>query len=182
MIKATPVLDETVTQAHNLYNRALYDIRQAFFKHQYINSFTDLNAMFKKRYELKENMLYHKLGYVQSAQQTLKEVMTVWQAWLRALKTYRKNPTKFTGRPRMPKYLHRDQRHTFYVISQNARVNKAGFLVIPKLSIKIRLASTDIKKIGRVAFKPVDKVIVPYKTNKEIKYLSDNESTKKRRP
>lgn len=179
LIKATPVLDETVTQAHNLYNRALYDIRQAFFKHQYINSFTDLNAMFKKRYELKENMLYHKLGYVQSAQQTLKEVMTVWQAWLRALKTYRKNPTKFTGRPRMPKYLHRDQRHTFYVISQNARVNKAGFLVIPKLSIKIRLASTDIKKIGRVAFKPVDKVIVTYKTNKEIKYLSDNESTKK---
>lgn len=177
LIKATPVLDETATQAHNLYNRALYDIRQAFFKHQYINSFTDLNAMFKKRYELKENMLYHKLGYVQSAQQTLKEVMTVWQAWLRALKTYRKNPTKFTGRPRMPKYLHRDQRHTFYVTSQNARVNKAGFLVIPKLSIKIRLASTDIKKIGRVAFKPVAngyKVIVPYKTNKEIKYLYDN--------
>ena len=177
LIKATPILDETATQAHNLYNRALYDIRQAFFKHQYINSFTDLNAMFKKRYELKENMLYHKLGYVQSAQQTLKEVMTVWQAWLRALKTYRKNPTKFTGRPRMPKYLHRDQRHTFYVTSQNARVNKAGFLVIPKLSIKIRLASTDIKKIGRVAFKPVAngyKVIVPYKTNKEIKYLSDN--------
>lgn len=177
LIKATPVLDETATQAHNLYNRALYDIRQAFFKHQYINSFTDLNAMFKKRYELKENMLYYKLGYVQSAQQTLKEVMTVWQAWLRALKTYRKNPTKFTGRPRMPKYLHRDQRHTFYVTSQNARVNKAGFLVIPKLSIKIRLASTDIKKIGRVAFKPVAngyKVIVPYKTNKEIKYLSDN--------
>lgn len=135
LIKATPILDETATQAHNLYNCALYDIRQAFFKHQYINSFTDLNAMFKKRYELKENMLYHKLGYVQSAQQTLKEVMTVWQAWLRALKTYRKNPTKFTGRPRMPKYLHRDQRHTFYVTSQNARVNKAGFLVIPKLSI-----------------------------------------------
>ena len=105
--------------------------------------------------------------------------MTVWQAWLRALKNYRKNPTMFTGRPRMPKYLHRDQRHTFYVTSQNARVNKAGFLVIPKLSIKIKLASTDIKKIGRVAFKPVDKVIVPYKTNKEIKYLSDNESTKK---
>lgn len=135
LIKATPILNETATQAHNLYNCALYDIRQAFFKHQYINSFTDLNAMFKKRYELKENMLYHKLGYVQSAQQTLKEVMTVWQAWLRALKTYRKNPTKFTGRPRMPKYLHRDQRHTFYVTSQNARVNKAGFLVIPKLSI-----------------------------------------------
>ena len=68
LIKATPVLDETATQAHNLYNRALYDIRQAFFKHQYINSFTDLNAMFKKRYELKENMLYHKLVYGPSAQ------------------------------------------------------------------------------------------------------------------
>lgn len=51
LIKATPVLDETATQAHNLYNRALYDIRQAFFKHQYINNFTDLRVRLVNEYE-----------------------------------------------------------------------------------------------------------------------------------
>lgn len=182
LIPAAPLLDEAATQAHNLYNRALYDVRQAFFKRQYINSFTDLNTLFKKRYESKENMLYHKLGYVQSAQQTLREVMTIWQAWFKALKAYRKNPARFTGRPRMPRYLHKSQRHTFYVTTQNAQIVRKdeqdkGYLVIKKLGIKIKLASADIKKIGRVAFKPVAngyKVIVPYKTKQKIKYLPDN--------
>lgn len=182
LIPATPLLDEVATQAHNLYNRALYDVRQAFFKRQYINSFTDLNTLFKKRCESKENMLYHKLGYVQSAQQTLREVTTIWQAWFKALKAYRKNPARFTGRPRMPRYLHKSQRHTFYVTNQNAQIVRKdeqdkGYLVIKKLGIKIKLASADIKKIGRVAFKPVAngyKVIVPYKTNQKIKYLPNN--------
>ncbi len=108
--------------------------------------------------------------------------MTIWQAWFKALKAYRKNPARFTGRPRMPRYLHKSQRHTFYVTNQNAQIVRKdeqdkGYLVIKKLGIKIKLASADIKKIGRVAFKPVAngyKVIVPYKTKQKIKYLPDN--------
>lgn len=175
IIKATPLLDDVATQAHNLYNRALYDVRQAFFKHRFV-SFTDLDTMFKKRYKSKESMLYHNMLYVQSAQQTLREVETIWQAWFKALKAYRKAPAKFTGKPRMPKYLHKNQRHTFYVTNQNAKV-KNGYLVINKLNIKVKLASDQIKKIGRIAIKPLAngyKVIVPYKIDKEIEYLPDN--------
>ena len=62
VIKATPLLDDVATQAHNLYNRALYDVRQAFFKHRFVN-FTDLDALFKKRYKSKENLLYRKMLY-----------------------------------------------------------------------------------------------------------------------
>lgn len=32
LIKATPKLDEYSLVAHNLYNRALFDLRQGFFK------------------------------------------------------------------------------------------------------------------------------------------------------
>lgn len=181
IIPATPLLDETAKQAHNLYNRALYDVRHGFFKKKYVN-FNDLDRMFKNRYMARENMLYRKIGYVQSAQQTLKEVTTIWSAWLNALKAYHKNPAKFTGRPRMPKYLHQKQRHTFYVTNQNAKIvrkgkNDNGYLVIPKLNIKVKLASKDIKKIGRIAIKPLAygyKLVVPYKLNKEIHYLPDN--------
>ena len=174
LIKATPKLDAYSLAAHNLYNRALYDLRQGLFKKKYIKDYGQLDQMFKDRYQKRELMLYHNLGYVQSAQQTLREVTTVWQAFFKALKAYKTSPDKFSGRPRLPHYL-RDKRHTFFVTNQNAKV-KDGYLVIPKLELKLKLAS-NIEKIGRVTFKPTAngyKVIVPYRINKEIKYLPDN--------
>lgn len=173
-VKSTPELDNYATQAHNLYNAALYQVRQAFFKHKYL-FYKDLNTMFKHKYEVNENMLYHAFPYVQSAQQTLKEVMSIWKAWFKALKTYRAQPYLFTGRPRMPKYLRKNERHVFYVTNQNARI-KDGYLWIPKMKFKLKLQS-GIKQIQRVIFKPINggyKVIVPYKTNLEIQYKPDN--------
>ena len=159
LIKATPKLDEYSLAAHNLYNRALYDLRQGLFKKKYIKGYGQLDQMFKDRYQKRELMLYHNLGYVQSAQQTLREVTTVWQAFFKALKAYKTSPNKFSGKPRLPRYL-RDKRHTFFVTNQNAKV-KDGYLVIPKLELRLKLAS----KIEK---------IVPYRINKEIKYLPDN--------
>lgn len=78
LIKATPKLDEYSLVAHNLYNRALFDLRQGFFKKRYIKGYSQLDQIFKERYQKRELMLYHSLGYVQSAQQTLREVTTVW--------------------------------------------------------------------------------------------------------
>lgn len=120
-------------------------------------------------------MLYQSLGYVQSAQQTLKEVSTVWHTWLNALKAYKVNPDKFSGKPRMPQYLRKNERHTFYVTNQNAKV-KNDYLIIPRLNLKLKLAP-NVQKIGRVIIKPIAngyKVIVPYKINKHINYLPNN--------
>ena len=119
LIKANPKLDEYSLVAHNLYNRALFDLRQGFFKKKYIKGYSQLDQIFKERYQKRELMLYHSLGYVQSAQQTLREVTTVWQAFFKALKAYKANPSKFSGKPRLPRYL-RDKRHTFFVTNQNA--------------------------------------------------------------
>lgn len=174
-VKDNPLLDQYSHKAHDLYNRALYDLRQGLFKRKYINGYGQLDSMFKRRYLSRESMLYHELGYVQSAQQTLKEVTTVWNAWLSALKAYLKNPTKFTGKPRIPRYLRKNQRHTFFVTNQNAKI-KDGYLVIPKFKFKLKLAP-QITVLQRVAFKSCYggyKVIVQYRINKEVQYLPDN--------
>lgn len=174
-VKGNPLLDQYSHKAHDLYNRALYDLRQGLFKRKYINGYGQLDSMFKRRYLSRESMLYHELGYVQSAQQTLKEVTTVWNAWLSALKAYRKNPTKFTGKPRIPRYLRKNQRHTFFVTNQNAKI-KDGYLVIPKFKFKLKLAP-QITVLQRVAFKSCYggyKVIVQYRINKGVQYLPDN--------
>lgn len=175
LIASNSVLDKYSHKAHDLYNRALFDLRQGFFKKQYIKGYSQLDSIFKQRYLARESMLYHELGYVQSAQQTIKEVNTVWQAWLAALKAYKANPSKFSGKPRIPKYLRKNRRHTFFVTNQNAKV-KDGYLIIKKFDLKLKLAP-QIKSVQRVAFKPVYggyQVIVQYKINNVINYLPDN--------
>ena len=174
-VKSTPELDEVAYRAHDLFNRALYDLRQSLFNHGDIYSYQDLNNLFKGRYDERETMLYHALGYVQSAQQTLKEVATVWDACFKALDAYKANPNKFTGRPRLVNYLHKNERHTFFVTNQNARL-KNGYISIKKLNFKLKV-DPKIKSIQRLAFKPVHggyEVFIQYKTNKSIAYKPDN--------
>lgn len=177
-VKGSVLLDEASQNSHRLYNASLYQLRQALFKHRGWLSYQDLNRIFKLKCDQRENMLYHSFPYVQSAQQTLKEVTYIWKAWLQALKAYKANPAKFSGRPRLPKYLKNNtSRHVFYVTNQNAKVQN-GYLIIPKLNFKLKL-KPGIEKIQRVIFKPAlggYKVIVPYKTNKSIAYLPDNGS------
>ncbi len=174
-IKDTPLLNKYSHKAHDLYNCALYCLRQGLFHKKYIKGYQELDLIFKIKYAERESMLYHELGYVQSAQQTLKEVNTVWKAWRQAKKAYQANPGKFSGRPRLPHYLRKKERHIFFVTNQNAKV-KDGYLIIPKLELKLKL-DPRIKKIQRVGFRPLAngyKAIVQYKVNKEISYLSDN--------
>ena len=109
------ILSEVVKETNNLYNAGLYQVRyQLIRNHKFVN-YGWLDKCFKTKYRNNENMLYHKLMYVQSAQQTLKEVNIVWDSWLKVLKAFKANPNKFTGKPRMPKYLPKGKRHTFFV-------------------------------------------------------------------
>ena len=149
------ILGETAKQANNLYNACLYQVRQAFIKHRKINSLSYYDNLFKAKYRNRENMLYRKLGYVQSAQQTIKEVNTIWNAWFKALKAFRVNPSKFSGKPRMPKYLPKAKKHSFFVTNQCAKV-KDGYLVIKKLNVKVKLAD-NLGKIKQVIFKPLSR-------------------------
>jgi putative transposase len=56
---------------------------------------------------------------MQTAQRVLKEAVTVFKAWLSSLKEFRRAPERYTGRPCMPKYLKGD-RHTVYISNQDA--------------------------------------------------------------
>ena len=121
-------------------------------------------------------MLYHKLMYVQSAQQILKEVISNRDIWLTNLKVFKKNPKLFNfHKPRMPKYLPKGKRHTFFVTNQTAKV-KDSYLVIPRLNVKVKLAD-NLGKIKRIVFKPLPrkkfKMLVQYEVP-DVKLKEDN--------
>lgn len=173
------ILSNYAREANNLYNIGMYIMRQNFIKHKKFLSYFQLCYAIDNKVKARENLVYRKLPYAQSSQQTLKEVQSTFDSWIKALKSYKVNPNKFTGRPRMPKYLSKGQQHLFYISGQNVRIRN-GYLIIPRLSqfnIKLNPYLQNIK-IKRVLFKPMSKgyfkVIVQYQLNYKITYLPDN--------
>ena len=56
---------------------------------------------------------------MQTAQGVVKEAAASFKNWLKSLKKYKYDPSGYTGRPRMPKYLKTDL-HTFTISNQDA--------------------------------------------------------------
>ena len=153
-------LDHFSHVANNLYNAALYQLRQQWIKKHQWKSYSWLNWLFKHKYEQRESMLYASFPYRQSAQQTLREVDSIWNAWSKALKAYRKHPEKFNGKPRMPRYLIPGKRHVFYVTSQNLKIVDHYLIIQTRnrsIDFKLKLAS-EIEAVKRVVFKPLNEL------------------------
>ena len=126
-----------------LYNAALFRIRQVFTGWDKEDRSENEKAVFCEIAVMKEMYPDIKAGRVlsyraldavmranrnpdffcglpmQTAQRILKEAVSTFKGWLSALKEYKKAPGRFTGRPRMPKYL-KNGVHTFYISSQDA--------------------------------------------------------------
>jgi len=92
------VLDEAAFKSKNLYNAALYEIRQAF-----IHEGTYLNYS-----EMDKRMQSHeayKALPAKVSQQVLRLLDKNWRAFFEARKAYEEDPSKFLGRPKLPKYV-----------------------------------------------------------------------------
>ena len=130
-------------KAKLLYNAALFRIRQVFtgWGKECLNDnqkevFSEIEVMKAaypyicvKRvlsYRALERMMYANKNPdffsglpIQTAQAVLKEAVTVFKAWLSSLKKHKQDPSGYTGRPKMPKYLKTDT-HTFTFTNQSA--------------------------------------------------------------
>ena len=136
-------MEEFLRLSKNLYNAALFRIRQVFTgwdkEKRTVNEeevFGEIRAMQAVYPHVKVGRVlsYRALDAImrangnpdffaglpmQTAQRVLKEAVTVFKAWLSSLKEFRRAPERYTGRPCMPKYLKGD-RHTIYISNQDA--------------------------------------------------------------
>ena len=171
------ILNNIAHQANNLYNWCLYLQRASLHNNHKLISYCDLCKIVRNKTIAKENLLYRKCGYAQTAQQVLREVCDTLIFFFRELNDYKEHPNKYSARPRMPKYLKKGHRHAFKVTNQCAKV-KGGYLVIPKFNLKIKLDER-IKhnQIKEVVFKPLSKnrfrVLVCYEVP-TVKVKKDN--------
>jgi putative transposase len=119
------ILDVCI-KAKNLYNQSLYYYRQSIFgKIQYFKEY-ELTGLFAEYRE--EN--YTSLP-AQTSQQIIKLMFKNIKSWKIARKDYEKNPTKYLGRPKLPKY----KKETSICIFTNQQVKiKDGFIVFQKMT------------------------------------------------
>src|SRR6266478_1582574 len=107
------VIDEAAFKSKNLYNAALYEIRQAFF---HDGTYLNYNQTDRR---MQPHEAYKALP-AKVSQQILMLLDKNWTAFFEACEAYEEDPSKFTGRPRLPKYKHKTEGRNILVYTVQA--------------------------------------------------------------
>jgi len=137
------VIDAAAFKSKNLYNAALYEIRQSFI-HE--GKYLDYNEMDRR---MQSHEAYKALP-AKVSQQILMLLAKNWTSFLEAREAYEEDPSKFTGRPKLPKYKHKTEGRNILVYTIQA-ISKRGLkhgLVQPSmLPISVKTRQKDIDQV-----------------------------------
>ena len=169
------IVDECL-RSRNLYNKTLFIYRQAFTgNHDKIEDFKPIirHEKFISSFELVKQMAklkdsdYYAMTKKNSGTQVVCQVDRVMKSWYAALKSYKKDPSKFRGRPRIPSYKKKDGLNCLIYTYVDASLQKDGTINISK---KIKLPiHTNLKNFQQVRLVPkTGYVQVEIIYNKEI--------------
>jgi len=139
------LIDELAFKSKNLYNAANYLIRQSFiYGWGYIN-YNEMNRLMKSHQTYKA--LPAKVG-----QQILMILDKNWKSFFEAVKAYKIDSSKFTGRPKLPKYKDKTKGRNILVYTIQAISSKQLKKGIIKLSGTNLSIKTKIKP-DRICFR-----------------------------
>ena len=147
-------------KANNLYNQCVY-----FAKHSE-NLLEDLKNLDKVMKSFPDDHdSYRSFGHAKSAQQVLRLFQQNLRSYFAAIDDYKKNPSKYTGRPRFPKFRKSGERFQVIFTNQSAKVKGQTIMIATKtfenkLSIKLRTRSA--KKLCQVVFAPRNGYFLAY--------------------
>lgn len=129
-----PAIDQAAFVAKNLYNQALYHIRQSFI-HE--GKYLPYAAMFHR---LKSHETYRALP-AKVSNSILIQLHKNWLAFFGKLEAYRADPSKFLGRPRIPGYKEKEKGRSILIYDKQAlgkrAFRKTGKLIPSGLAIQI---------------------------------------------
>jgi putative transposase len=160
--------EDICTRSGLLYNYVTYHYRQAIFGKQEYFSEYEMSTLCAK-YDQED---YRALP-PQTAQQVIKLVFKNFKSWMAAKKEYVKNPSKFLGAPKLPKYKTGKKQNVVIFTNQNAKL-KNGFIHFPK-SVGLVPVKTKVKSFQQVRIIPMATCyIIEIVYKKEVKDLELN--------
>ncbi len=137
------VIDEAAFKSKNLYNAALYEIRQSFIHEgKYLN--------YNEAQRRMQSHEAYKALPAKVSQQILMVLDRNWKSFFEALAAYNEDSSKFLGRPRLPKYKHKTEGRNILVYTIQAlskRGLKRGLVQPSMLPIEIKTHHTEINQV-----------------------------------
>ena len=182
--KADPfygMLDGFCFASKNLYNQALYRVRQNYCIGRGYLNYNSIDASFKTDGREQNtpaingmnNADYRNMPTAASAQQTLILHHRNWISFFTATKEYKKHPDNFTGKPRMPGYLDKIQGRQVVALPGQSLSLNGGYIKFPAtfkgFTVKFRHNAT----VLQVRFVPSNSFITV-----EVVYHVDEEDPK----
>src|SRR6266581_3416121 len=136
-------LDRAAFASKNLYNAALYEIRQSFIRSGMYLSYNKMDKIMQKHEAYKA--LPRKVS-----QQVLRLLDKNWKSFFKARDAWNEDPSKFLGRPRLPQYKDKTQGrnvlvYTIQAISKTAL--QKGIIKPSGLPIEIKTKQKDIDQV-----------------------------------
>jgi putative transposase len=141
------IIDQAAFASKNLYNAANYEIRQAFIFQGIYLSYEEMDK------RMKSHEAYKALP-AKVAQQVLKVLDKNWKAFREGLAAWYEDPSKFLGRPKLPKYKDKQKGRNILIYTIQAISKKAlkrGLVCPSMLPIVVE---TKQKKVDQVRIVP----------------------------
>src|SRR5437763_4416953 len=145
------IIDKAAFKSKNLYNAALYEMRQAFRHHGIFLSYEEMD----KRMQPTDS---YKALPAKVSQHVLKQLADAWKAFREAKASSEEEPSTFTGRPKLPKYKHKTAGrnllvYTMQAVSRGKRSLQRGIIKPSMLPIEVK-TQQDPQHIDQVRIVP----------------------------
>jgi putative transposase len=137
------LIDPACFASKNLYNAALYILRQDFFHHRRVPSYAKL------AHALKDTPEYRALP-AKVAQWVVRQVCGSWEAFWKANNAYQKHPAKFTSRPKLPHYKSKVDGRNLLVYTRQAISRpalKEGRICPSQLALTIQTKQKEVQQV-----------------------------------
>ena len=153
-------LDHMSRKANNLYNQCIYFAKNS---KNLSEDLKNLDKVMKSFTDEHDN--YRSLGYAACAQQIIRLFHQNLRSYFASLKDYEKNPTKYSGMPRFPKFRKSGERFQVIFTNQAAKLSGQTIKIAPKAfenKLCIRLRTNSAKKLCQVTFVPRNDYFLVY--------------------
>jgi putative transposase len=156
------VIDEAAFASKNLYNAALYVSRQAYILRGERIRYETLATI------MRETAHYRALP-AKVSQWVLKQVYVAWKSYFMALRAWKSDPSRFHGRPGLPKYLSKQGRNVLtYTIQAISRpLLRQGIIQPSGLPIRVQTRQKTVQQVR----------IVPCGTHYRVEVIYDKPIT-----
>ena len=153
-------LDHMSRKSNNLYNQCIYLAKHSENLSEDLGNTDKIMKSFPDEHDN-----YRSLGYVSCAQQTIGLFHQNLRGYFASIKDYKKNPEKYTGMPRFPRFRKSGDRFQVIFTNQAIRFTGQTLNIATKTfdnQLLIKLRTDKVKKLCQVTFTPRNDYFLVY--------------------